>query len=54
MIAAFSFSGCSYNDLTAKQQQVKGKWANVESSMQRRADLIPNSAEIAKDRKSVV
>ena len=47
-IAAFGLSGCSYNDLTAKQQQVKGKWANVESSMQRRADLIPNSAEIAK------
>ncbi len=48
LIAAFGLSGCSYNDLTAKQQQVKGKWANVESSMQRRADLIPNSAEIAK------
>lgn len=48
LIAAFGLSGCSYNDLTAKQQQVKGKWANVESAMQRRADLIPNSAEIAK------
>lgn len=48
LVAVFGLSGCSYNDLTAKQQQVKGKWANVESSMQRRADLIPNSAEIAK------
>jgi LemA protein len=48
MIAAFGLSGCSYNDLTAKQQQIKGKWANVESAMQRRADLIPNSTEIAK------
>ncbi|MBX7054967.1 MAG: LemA family protein [Pyrinomonadaceae bacterium] len=48
LFAAFGLSGCSYNDLTAKQQQVKGKWANVESAMQRRADLIPNSAEIAK------
>jgi LemA protein len=48
LIAAFGFSGCSYNELTAKQQQVKGKWANVESAMQRRADLIPNSAEIAR------
>ena len=48
MIATFSFSGCSYNDLTAKQQQVKGKWANVESAMQRRADLIPNLVETAK------
>lgn len=46
--AAFGLSGCSYNELTAKQQQVKGKWANVESSMQRRADLIPNLVETAK------
>ena len=40
--ASFGLSGCSYNELTAKQQNVKGKWANVESSLQRRADLIPN------------
>lgn len=48
LIAAFGLSGCSYNDLTAKQQVVKGKWANVESAMQRRADLIPNLVETAK------
>lgn len=47
-LAAFAASGCSYNDLTARQQQVKGKWANVESAMQRRADLIPNLVETAK------
>lgn len=47
-IAAFALSGCSYNELTAQQQQVKGKWANVESAMQRRADLIPNLVETAK------
>lgn len=48
LLAAFALGGCSYNDLTAQQQQVKGKWANVESSMQRRADLIPNMVETAK------
>src|SRR5438046_7154009 len=48
LFAAFGLGGCSYNDLTAKQQQVKGKWANVESAMQRRADLIPNLIETAK------
>src|SRR5207248_2028696 len=47
-LAALAASGCSYNDLTAKQQQVKGKWSNVESAMQRRADLIPNMIEAAK------
>jgi len=48
LVAAFSLSGCSYNELTAKQQNVKGKWAGVESAMQRRADLIPNLVETAK------
>ena len=48
MLFAFGASGCSYNSLTAQQQGVKGKWANVESAMQRRADLIPNLVETAK------
>jgi len=47
LLVAFGLSGCSYNDLTAKQQGLKGKWANVESSMQRRADLIPNLVKAA-------
>ncbi|CAN5540073.1 LemA family protein [soil metagenome] len=45
---AFGLSGCSYNDLTAQQQNVKAKWANVESTMQSRADRIPNLFEVAK------
>ena len=48
LVAAFGLSGCSYNDLTAKQQTVKVKWSNVESTLQRRADLIPNLVEVAK------
>src|SRR4029434_2843792 len=47
VVAAFALSGCSYNELTAKQQGVKGKWANVESAMQRRADLVPNLVKAA-------
>jgi LemA protein len=47
LLIAFGASGCSYNDLTAQQQGVKGKWANVESSLQRRADLIPNLVKAA-------
>ena len=47
IFAAFGLSGCSYNELTAKQQGVKGKWANVESAMQRRADLVPNLVKAA-------
>jgi LemA protein len=48
LVAAFGFSGCNYNSLTAGQQGIKGKWANVESNLQRRADLIPNLVEAAK------
>lgn len=48
LFAAFGFSGCNYNSLTAGQQGVKGKWANVESQLQRRADLVPNLVEAAK------
>ncbi len=47
VFVAFALSGCSYNELTEKQQQVKGKWANVEAQLQRRADLIPNLVKAA-------
>lgn len=45
---AFLSSGCGYNTLQSKQQNVKAKWANIESQLQRRADLIPNLFEAAK------
>ncbi len=48
LFVVFGLSGCSYNDLTAKQQRVKGSWSNVESAMQLRADKLPNLFEAAK------
>jgi LemA protein len=47
IFAAVGLSGCSYNELTAKQQQVRNKWSDVESAMQRRADLVPNLVKAA-------
>lgn len=47
-VIALSASGCGYNTLTTKQQNVKGKWANIETQLQRRADLINNLVESAK------
>jgi LemA protein len=44
----FSASGCGYNTLTTKQQDVKAKWASVETQLQRRGDLINNLVEAAK------
>jgi len=48
VLIVFSASGCGYNTLTTKQQNVKGKWANVETQLQRRADLLNNLIETAK------
>lgn len=48
LILAFTASGCSYNDLIAKQQTVKAKWSDIESRLQRRNDLIGNLFEAAK------
>ena len=31
-----------YNDLVSMDENVQGKWSNVETQYQRRADLIPN------------
>ena len=47
-LMSLSASGCSYNTLTTKHENVKGKWANVETQLQRRGDLLTNLAESAK------
>ncbi len=38
----FLVSGCGYNSLQVKEEAVFKAWANIESALQRRADLIPN------------
>ena len=48
VFASFASSGCGYNTLVTKQQKVKESWANIESQLQRRADLIPNTFEAAR------
>ncbi len=46
MIAAalfiLTFGGCGYNALQQMEEQVFKAWSDVESNLQRRADLIPN------------
>ncbi|MDT5157822.1 MAG: LemA protein [Acidobacteriota bacterium] len=48
VVIAVSSGGCGYNTLVTKQQNVREKWANIESQLQRRADLIPNTFEAAR------
>ena len=48
VFVSITASGCGYNTLTTKQQDVKAKWANVETQLQRRGDLFNNLVESAK------
>jgi len=48
ILVASTASGCGYNTLTTKHENVKAKWANVEAQLQRRSDLLNNLIETAK------
>ncbi|HPX61203.1 MAG TPA: LemA family protein [Deltaproteobacteria bacterium] len=41
-------SGCGYNTMQINEEKVFEAWANVESTYQRRSDLIPNLVEVVK------
>ena len=47
VLISISASGCGYNTLTTKHENVKGKWSNVETQLQRRADLLGNLTQAA-------
>src|SRR5699024_6570266 len=47
-IVTMSFSSCGYNTMVSKDENVKAKWAQVENTYQRRADLIPNLVNTVK------
>lgn len=46
-LVSFGASGCGYNTLQSKQQNVKARWADTEAQLQRRADLVPNIVSAA-------
>ncbi len=46
--SALLLAGCGYNSLQIKEEQVFKAWADVESTLQRRADLIPNLVSTVK------
>lgn len=41
-------AGCSYNKFVMQEEAIKGQWGQVEVSLQRRSDLIPNLVETTK------
>jgi len=42
IVLTLTLTSCGYNTLQMKEEQVFKSWADVESTLQRRADLIPN------------
>lgn len=49
VVAAVSLTlaACGINSVPAAEEEAKAKWADVEAQFQRRANLIPNLAEVA-------
>ncbi|MEP5938488.1 MAG: LemA family protein [Erythrobacter sp.] len=49
LVAAVSLglASCGINTVPAAEENAKAKWADVEAQFQRRANLIPNLAEVA-------
>lgn len=48
LAVAFLLTGCGYNSLQMMEESVFKAWGDVESNLQRRADLIPNLVETVK------
>jgi LemA protein len=48
LLTALFVSGCGYNELQSRDEQVKAGWSEVLNQYQRRADLVPNLVETVK------
>lgn len=47
-LGALSLAACGINSVPTAEENAKAKWADVEAQFQRRANLIPNLAEVVK------
>jgi LemA protein len=48
LLITLSLSGCGYNELQVKDEQIKSNWSEVLNQYQRRADLVPNLVNMVK------
>ncbi len=48
LTSVFYLSGCGYNELQSKDEQIKANWSEVLNQYQRRADLVPNLVNVVK------
>jgi LemA protein len=48
VVSSMAFTGCGYNKMQQLEEEVFGAWGDIESNLQRRADLIPNLVNTVK------
>ncbi|MFZ5891577.1 MAG: LemA family protein [Myxococcota bacterium] len=47
-VFALSASGCGYNEVVERDEDVKAAWAEVQNQYKRRSDLVPNLVKVVK------
>ena len=45
-LASLGLAGCGINSVPTKEEAAKAQWGNVETALQRRADVIPNLVSV--------
>src|SRR4051794_7396807 len=48
VVVSLAASGCGYNEVIERDEDVKAAWAEVENQYKRRADLVPNLVNAVK------
>lgn len=48
IVLSVALGGCGYNTMQKLEEDVFSAWGDIESNLQRRADLIPNLVEVVK------
>ena len=48
LLSVMMLTGCGYNSMQMQEEEVFAAWGNLEASLQRRSDLIPNLVETVK------
>lgn len=47
-LGAIALSGCGYNEVIDRDEDVKAAWAEVQNQYKRRADLVPSLVQVVK------